>query len=130
MAEEPEVDFLHKAIINLHREKPYVFTSLLPQATVLARDGENSETSDSNKLTYPSSFSFTQTDERTLMHMMRCKASMQLAIFNSLQPRITCMRGSAKHSVMDDFAFLWEYVTFRHLPNENPSTASCEILHS
>jgi hypothetical protein len=35
---------------------------------------------------------------------------------------ITCKRGSAKHSVKDDHAFLWKNSIFRHLPSRNPST--------
>jgi hypothetical protein len=33
----------------------------------------------------------------------------------------TCKRISAKHSIKDSFAFLWEYAIFRHSPNKkNP----------
>jgi hypothetical protein len=37
---------------------------------------------------------------------------------------------SAKHSVKDGFAFLWEHAIFRHLPDKNPLTDRSEILHS
>jgi hypothetical protein len=37
---------------------------------------------------------------------------------------------SAKHGVMDDFAFLWEHAIFRHPPNKNPLTDRSEILHN
>ena len=33
---------------------------------------------------------------------------------------ITCKRASAKHSVKDDHAFLWEHAIFRYLPSRNP----------
>ena len=42
---------------------------------------------------------------------------------------ITCKRGSAKHSVKDDHAFLWEHAIFRYPPSRNPSTDQDEILH-
>jgi hypothetical protein len=42
---------------------------------------------------------------------------------------ITCRRGSAKHSVKDDHAFLWKHAIFRHLPSRNPSTDQDEVLH-
>jgi hypothetical protein len=32
---------------------------------------------------------------------------------------LTCKRGSDKHSVKDDYAFLWKHATFRHLPSRN-----------
>jgi hypothetical protein len=53
---------------------------------------------------------------------------------NSLQQlvgeRITCKRVSAKRSVKDDFAFLWEHASFSgYPPNENPLTDRSEILH-
>ena len=34
---------------------------------------------------------------------------------------ITCKRGSAKHSVKDDHAFLWEHAILTYLPSRNPS---------
>ena len=37
-----------------------------------------------------------------------------------LTTSITCKRGSAKHSVKDDHAFLWEHAIFRYLPAETP----------
>jgi hypothetical protein len=43
--------------------------------------------------------------------------------------RFTCKRGSAKHSVKDDHAFLWKHAIFRHLPSRNPLTDQDEILH-
>jgi hypothetical protein len=42
---------------------------------------------------------------------------------------ITCKRGSAKHSVKDDHAFLWKHAIFMHLPSQNPSIDQDEILH-
>ena len=42
---------------------------------------------------------------------------------------ITCKRGSAKHSVKDDHAFLWEHAIFSYPPSRNPSTDQDEILH-
>ena len=38
-------------------------------------------------------------------------------------------RGSAKHSVNDDHAFLWEHAIFRYLPSRNPITDQDQILH-
>jgi hypothetical protein len=35
---------------------------------------------------------------------------------------ITSKRGSAKHSVNDDHAFLWKEAIFSHLSSQNPST--------
>jgi hypothetical protein len=43
---------------------------------------------------------------------------------------VTCKGVSAKHSVEDDFALLWEQAIFRHPLNENPLTDRSEILHS
>jgi hypothetical protein len=42
---------------------------------------------------------------------------------------ITCKRGSAKHSVKDDHAFLWKHAIFSHLPSRNPLIDQDEILH-
>jgi hypothetical protein len=42
---------------------------------------------------------------------------------------ITCKRGSAKHSVKDDHAFLWKHAIFRHLHGRNPSTDQHEIFY-
>jgi hypothetical protein len=42
---------------------------------------------------------------------------------------ITCKRGSAKHSVKDDHAFLWKHAIFSHLSSRNPSTDRDKISH-
>jgi hypothetical protein len=42
---------------------------------------------------------------------------------------IICERGSAKHSVKDDHAFLWKHAIFRHLSSRNPSTDHDEVLY-
>jgi hypothetical protein len=46
-----------------------------------------------------------------------------------VQTYITCKRGSAKHRVKDDHAFLWKHAIFSHLPIRNPSTDQQWILH-
>ena len=44
------------------------------------------------------------------------------SIRSNFEQFITCKRGSAKHSVKDDHAFLWEHAIFRYPPSRNPST--------
>ncbi len=43
---------------------------------------------------------------------------------------ITCKRGSAKHSVKDDFAFLWKHPKFGYPHNWNPWTDHDETSYS
>jgi hypothetical protein len=41
-----------------------------------------------------------------------------------------CKRGSAKHSVRDDFVLKWKRTTFRHLPNKNPDENFTHLIIS
>jgi hypothetical protein len=52
-----------------------------------------------------------------------------LPCFGPANVRITWKRGSAKHSVKDDHAFLWKHAIFRYLPSRYPSPDQDEILH-
>jgi hypothetical protein len=51
----------------------------------------------------------------------------QLSFESEPRLSITCKRGSAKHNVKDDHAFLRKHAIFRHLPSRNPSTDRNEI---
>jgi hypothetical protein len=48
------------------------------------------------------------------------RPNIALHHWTSIEIVITCKRGIAKHSVMDDSAFLWELAILRHPPNKNP----------
>jgi hypothetical protein len=76
-------------------------------------------------------------DELINRHMLAVniiQASMHFLFsclkINSNLAQVTCKRGSAKHSVKHDFAFVHKHAIFRHPLNKNSMTDQTEILHS
>jgi hypothetical protein len=59
----------------------------------------------------------------------RINVNDAIAISARTERVVTCKRGSAKHSVKDDHAFLWKHAIFRRLPSRNPLTDQDQILY-